>query len=287
MRAWRAAAIATTFATHGLWCSAALAQQLDAIEPDRPDVTNGTHIVEIGLLQIEIGGVYTHAGARQRAFGSPLTARVGLTDWLEARVGTEGFVTETDGTTRQTGVGNTQLGAKLRLWADPGGVPVLSILPAINFPTADAAKGFGSGDRDYVLSVLTGSDVGRRGHVDLNYGLGRIGAGNGEPHFTQHLASVSGSLAATENLNPYVEAFWLSRQDPGSGAMSAVDGGAIYELGARYALDGGVQVQVSGGPHEVAFFGGMSMIVGDILGNHGVHARQRQLQRRRVRRGLR
>ena len=26
------------------------------LEPDRPDVTNGTHIVDIGLLQIEFGG---------------------------------------------------------------------------------------------------------------------------------------------------------------------------------------------------------------------------------------
>ena len=286
-RALRATAIVLMVTTHGLWSTAARAQPPDAIEPDRPDVTNGTHIVDIGLLQIEIGGVYTHAGARQRAFGSPLTARVGVTDWLEARVGTDGLVTQTDGVTREFGVGNTQFGAKPRLWADPGGVPVLSILPAINLPTADAAKGFGSGDRDYTVSVLTGSDIGRHWHVDVNYGLGRIGAGNGEPHFTQHLASVSASIAASDNLNPYDEAFWFSRLDPDSGAMSAVDAGAIYELGARYAVDGGVQVQVTGGSHDVALFGGVSMIVGDILGNHGVHARQRQVQRRRAARASR
>jgi len=260
--------------------AAALAQQIEPIEPDRPDVTNGTHIVDIGLLQIEMGGLYTHPGTRQHAFGSPFTARVGLTEWLEARIGTDGLLTETDGITRRTGVGNTQIGAKLRLWADPGGVPVLSILPAINLPTADAAKGFGSGDRDYLLSVLTGTDIGRHWHVDVNYGIGRIGAGNPAPHFTQHLASASASVAATDNLNPYAEAFWFSRQDPDSGAMSAVDAGAIYELGARYAVDGGVQVTVSGGSHEVAVFGGVSMVVGDILGNHGVHARQVQHQRR-------
>ena len=28
----------------------------DNLEPDRPDVTNGTHIVDVGLLQIEVGG---------------------------------------------------------------------------------------------------------------------------------------------------------------------------------------------------------------------------------------
>src|SRR6266498_4072464 len=68
----------------------------EAIEPDRPDVTNGTHIVDIGLLQVEIGGLYTHAGSRQHAFGSPVTARAGLTEWLEARIGTDGVLTQSD-----------------------------------------------------------------------------------------------------------------------------------------------------------------------------------------------
>src|SRR5262249_40911243 len=35
---------------------------VDPIEPDRPDVTNGTHIVDVGLLQIEIGGQYARTG---------------------------------------------------------------------------------------------------------------------------------------------------------------------------------------------------------------------------------
>ena len=70
-------------------CLAPAAAAQDQIEPDRPDVTNGTHIVDIGLLQIEFGGVYARSAAGQRSFGSPLTARVGLTDWLEVRAGTD------------------------------------------------------------------------------------------------------------------------------------------------------------------------------------------------------
>src|SRR6058998_3732567 len=98
---------------------AAVAGAQEAVEPDRPDVTNGTHIVDIGLLQIEIGGLYTHAAARTHAFGSPLTARIGVTDWLEARFGTDGVLAQSDGVTRASGIGNTQLGAKLRLWSEP------------------------------------------------------------------------------------------------------------------------------------------------------------------------
>jgi hypothetical protein len=260
-----------------LGCSYAAAQE---IEPDRPDVTNGTHIVEIGLLQIEVGGLYTHAGTGQHAVGSPFTARVGLTDWIEARAGTDGLLTQTDGVTRATGIGNVQLGAKLRLWADPGGVPVLSILPTVNLPSASAEKGLGSGSPDYTLALLTGTDIGRHGHVDVNYGIGEIGSGGGQAHFVQHLLSVSASAAVSDNWNPYVEAFWFSRQDAGGSPVTSMDAGAIYQLGTRYALDGGVQLGVSANAPRMSAFGGVSVIVGDVLGSHGAEARARQIQRR-------
>ena len=264
--------------------AAAGARAQEQVEPDRPDVTNGTHLVDIGLLQIELGGLYNHPGEREHAFGSPLTVRVGIAEWLEARASSDGFVTQTDGVARRSGIGNTQVSAKVRLWADPGGVPVLSLLPSISFPTSSAASGFGSGDRDYTLTALTGTDMGRHWHLDGNYGIGRMGAGHGEPHFTQHLVSASASVAATGNLNPYTEIFWLSRQDPDGGAVAAIDGGAIYELGERYAVDGGVQVNLTSGSRDFSAFGGLSVIVGNVLGKHGVHARQRQVRRRQARR---
>jgi hypothetical protein len=253
------------------------------IEPDRPDVTNGTHIVDIGLLQIEIGGLYTHLGPDQHAWGTPFTARVGMFDWLEARIGTDGLLTQTDGFSSATGMGNVQVGAKLRLWASPGGIPVLAILPTVNLPAASTEKGLGSGTADYTLAFLTGTDIGRHAHVDVNYGVGSIGAGDTDPHFVQHLVSVSASDAISDNWNPYIEAFWFSRQEADGAAVTGVDAGAIYELGGRYAVDGGVQIGVSRNAPAFAAFGGISIIVGDILGNHGVHARQRQKQRRAAR----
>jgi outer membrane putative beta-barrel porin/alpha-amylase len=201
-------------------------------------------------------------------------------EWLEARVGTDGFLAQTDGATSVTGIGNIQVGAKLRLWADPGGIPVLSILPSVNIPAASAAKGLGSGVADYTAALLTGTDIGRHAHVDVNYGVGAIGAGAAEPRFVQHLVSVSASDAISDNWNPYLEAFWFSRQEAGGAAVTAVDAGAIYELGGRYAVDGGVQIGVSRNAPAFAAFGGVSIIVGDILGGHGVHARQRQMQKR-------
>src|SRR5215831_20057983 len=65
------------------------------IEPDRPDVTNGTSIVEEGLLQLEAGGQHARMGTAH-SVGTPLTARVGLFEWLEGRISTDGYLHQTD-----------------------------------------------------------------------------------------------------------------------------------------------------------------------------------------------
>jgi Putative MetA-pathway of phenol degradation len=252
----------------------------DNLEPDRPDVTNGTHIVDVGLLQMEIGGVLTRNGGSQHSVGTPSTIRLGLTEWLEARVSSDGFLAVTDPTGTQSGLGNVQVGAKLRLWADPGGVPVLSILPTINLPAASESKGLGSGQADFTVAALTGVDVLTRGHVDVNYGIGRIGAGTGLPRFTQHLVSWSASVEVPGPVTPYLESFWISRQDPDGGAVGALDTGAIYVINPRLALDGGVQFGLTSAAPPLSAFGGLSVVLGNVLGDHGVHARQRETARR-------
>jgi hypothetical protein len=252
----------------------------DNIEPDRPDVTNGTHIVDVGLLQMEVGALWNRSHGGQRSLGTPLTLRVGLTEWLEARVSGDGFLSVTDANGNQRGMGNVQLGAKLRLWSDPGGVPVLSILPTINLPAASESKGLGSGQADFTISMLTGTDFLTRGHVDINYGVGRIGAGTGLPRFTQHLVSWSASAEVPGPVTPYLEGFWFSRQDPDGGRIAALDTGAIYVINQRLALDGGIQIGLTDAAPSLSAFGGMSVVLGNVLGDHGVHARQRETARR-------
>lgn len=252
----------------------------DNLEPDRPDVTNGTHIVDVGLLQIEAGGVWNRVGSGRHSIGTPTTVRVGLSEWLEARVSSDGFLSIMDPAGTQRGIGNVQVGAKLRLWADPGGVPVLSVLPTINLPAASESKGLGTGQADFTIAMLTGTDFLTRGHVDVNYGVGRIGAGTGLPRFTQHLVSWSASAEVPGPVTPYLEGFWFSRQDPDGGHVAAVDSGAIYVINPRLAFDGGLQVGLTDAAPSLSAFGGISLVLGNVLGDHGVHARQRETARR-------
>jgi hypothetical protein len=248
------------------------------IEPDRPDVTNGTHIVDVGLLQVEVGAQRVRMGT-QRSVGTPLTLRIGLFEWLESRISTDGFLHETNQGSSVSGSGNVQVGAKVRLFAEPGGIPVLSILPTINLPVASASKGLGTGEADFTLVMLSGTDLGRTSHIDFNYGIGAIGAGQGRSRFAQHLVSVSFSHSLTEQLNPYLEGFWYSRQDPDGGRVFSLDAGFIQAFTARLAVDGGLAVGLTHAAPDVSVFGGLSVIVGDVLGDHGVIARQRNAAR--------
>jgi outer membrane putative beta-barrel porin/alpha-amylase len=252
------------------------------IDPDRPDVTNGTHIVDAGLLQVEFGGVFSKSNATTENLGTPVTFRFGATDWLELRFGGDGFLQSTDLTGHQTGMGNTQLGAKLRLWSDPGGLPVVSVLPTINMPTASASKGLGSGESDFTLAFLTGADFLQHAHADVNYGIGLIGTGPNLPRFTQHLVSISASAEIPGPFTPYVESFWISRQEVDGRAVVAIDSGGIYQISPRYAIDGGVQAGLTADAPSFSAFAGFSAIIGNITGEHGVHARQRQSARRRA-----
>jgi hypothetical protein len=263
--------------------SSGICRAQEAIEPDRPDVTNGAHIVGPGLLQIEFGGMFTHPQAGQSAFGSPFTARIGLFAWLEGRVGTDGLLVQSNENGRATGMGNVQVGAKVRVWSSPDGLALLSVLPAITLPTASADKGLGSGIADYTIAVLTGTDLGSHAHVDANYGIGAIGSADSQPRFAQHLVSVSVNDALSEHWNPYVEVFWFSQQEPGGRSLTSIDSGALYQIGSRYALDAGVQFGLSERAPALAVFGGLSMIVGDVLGERGVRARDRLAQARRAR----
>jgi Putative MetA-pathway of phenol degradation len=247
----------------------------EAIQPDRPDVTNGTRIVPSGIAQLEFGGLFIRPVPTASSASSPFTLRVGLSDWLEVRIGADGLLIQDNGDIAVTGFGNVQLGAKVRLWAEPGGTPVLSILPTVNLPTANASRGLGSGDPDYTIAFLTGTDIYRRGHVDINYGVGAIGAGQGRSHFVQHLISASLSEAVTDRWNPYVELFWFSRSDIDGASETSLDTGVIYEFGSHFAIDGGVQFGVAGSSAGFGVFGGVSMIVG---GEHALNGRQRKVK---------
>jgi hypothetical protein len=236
------------------------------IEPDRPDLTNGAHLVDRGMLQLEAGVLHARSGSINRSTGTPIGLRIGILARLEARISSDGFLYQTSRGVSVHGAGNVQIGAKLRVIDGGDGEPILSLLPSINLPVASAANGLGSGDADVTLDLLTGADLGRASHVDVNYGIGEIGGG-GQARFTQHLISVSVSHNVTDKLSPYVEAYWFSKLQPDGDQILALDWGFIHALSPRLVVDGGVGVGLTSNTPDFSVFAGMSMAIDHVFGH--------------------
>jgi hypothetical protein len=236
-----------------------LAQE-QRIEPDHPDLTNSAHLVPVGVLQCEVDGLFHRASSTAHDSATPFTVRYGITPWFEARVDGAGFLSTTDGADVERGLGNIQLGAKVRLIADKHGAGLLALEPELTIPTASADKRLGSGQVDAVVTMLTGVDFLERAHTDFNYGIGSLGGGAGEPRFAQQAASASTSVSVG-NLSPYVEVYWVSRAAATVGRSYGIDGGVIYLVKPRVAIDGGLQTDLSGGDRGFSVFGGVSFYV--------------------------
>ena len=234
---------------------AALAAQDTAIDADRPHVGTGTHVVAPDDVQVELG-VQWQGSLEAQTFGSPALVRIGVADRFEIRVSCDGLLMRHDTTTDAYGLGNVQLGAKVRLWGDRA-EPVVSVMPTINFGVASREKRFGNGATDATLTWLAGREIAGRVHLEGNYGIGLIGDDR-ESHFTQHLITGAIVLQTTKTLQTYVEAAWWSRQERGGSAVSFIDYGIIVAIRPRLLLDGGAFSGVTASTPDWGVFSGVS-----------------------------
>ena len=242
--------------------SAQVATEIDA---DRPHVGTGAHLVAPGEVQFEIGGLYQSTGERSEG-QSPVLVRAGVTQWIELRAGSDGVLTAVDSQRAVHGIGDVQIGAKVRLLGDAA-EPVLSIMPQVNIGVASVEKGLGSGSTDVTVTILTGRELTSRTHVEANYGVGNAGTTAGD-RFVQHLATGAVTHATTPRLTTYVELAWWSRQDSGPSSVSFVDYGGIYALNPRVLVDVGAFNGVTSATPDYGVFGGVSFVVGH--GSSGV-----------------
>ena len=117
--------------------------ELGDIVTDRPDFTEASSTVGLGVAQLEAGYTFTLDGDDQgHSWGEPLL-RVGLfANWFEFRIGVAP-VSQSSlvGTQRltQSGAEDLYLGAKIGLTPQDGILPELAIIPQMTVPTGGAA----------------------------------------------------------------------------------------------------------------------------------------------------
>lgn len=238
-------------------------QEQTQIDADRPHVGTGTHVVEPGEVQFEIGIQLQFQRARRvRTVSSPTLVRIGATDRVEVRVASDGWLERGDPAATVHGMGNAQLGAKIRLWGDRK-EPIVSVMPTLNLGLASREKALGTGETDATLTLLAGHAITDRLHAEVNYGVGSIG--DPVSRFPQQMATGAIVHQTTPKLASYVECAWWSRQEPDGGRVSFLDYGVIFAVTPRLLIDGGAHTGLTAATPDYGAFAGLSFIVGKPL----------------------
>jgi outer membrane putative beta-barrel porin/alpha-amylase len=234
------------------------ADRPSTIDADRPHVGTGTHVVDPGEVQFEVG-VQWQGWTDIRTFGSPALVRVGVSDRLELRMSSDGFLERSQPVIDVYGIGNAQLGAKIRLLGGRD-EPYFSVMPTVGFGLASREKGLGAGATDATVVWLAGHPVGERLHVEGNYGIGAIG--DTDSHFAQHLITGAVILQATRKMQTYVEAAWWSRQERSGSSVGFFDYGVIAAVRPRLLIDVGAFSGFTLAAPDWGFFSGVSFAIG-------------------------
>ncbi|HWA82477.1 MAG TPA: transporter [Fimbriimonadaceae bacterium] len=214
------------------------------INPDRPDLTNGTGITPVGKIVLEIGYRQTGSGGMTlHEWGDGPTWRYGVGDRFELRFVSPAYAV---GSIAGKGWEDSGLGFKylLRDGGDGGGFkkPGYAIQGGTTLPTGSDA--FRSKQLLPFLIGIVDFDLGANGDLGANLGASRQLDGNGKS-FTLYSASLSYGRSLTAALTGYFEGYALVPTGIGNGSASHyVDSGLEYLLTNDCMLDASVGAQV-------------------------------------------
>ncbi len=185
-------------------------------------------------------------GVFQLAVGT--TAKYGLTPRLEVRWGLPGRIVQAGGRTRYLGGTTDQwLGALYQFHEQGRWLPDLAFDYGFKIPSANPAKGFGSGYADHLLTLIGSRDWGAN-HLDFNVVGTIVGGRRGRDEAVQLGTAFTRSF--TPRLLGTLEAF--GGPQPGtSDRYGAVFAGGSFGIHPWLAVNGGyLRSYTAGSPRE-------------------------------------
>lgn len=113
------------------------------IVTDRPDFTEASSTVGLGVAQLEVGYTYTldndqSNSVQSHSYPEPLLRFGMLAEWLEFRVGWN-YAGEDDGFLETSGAEDLYLGFKIGLTPQAGFLPEMALIPQTTVPTGHHA----------------------------------------------------------------------------------------------------------------------------------------------------
>jgi hypothetical protein len=249
--------------TAALAVSPALAQQpqpadlcalaLVTANPTRPAWDYAASTTQCGVAEMDSGWELQPMGAGVSQQMLVSSVRYGVTPKLDLRWGITGHMTQSGGGTGSLeGVGDQWLSARYRFYEQGRRMPAMALLYGAKIPTANPAKGFGTGFVDHQLIFVASRDLGRY-HLDFN----TVGTVAGEVQ--GHEGAAQFGLALTRPLSSRLSLILESYGGPQPGTsdrFGAAFGGATYALRPGVVFDCAyTRTYTAGSPREQFLFG--------------------------------
>lgn len=214
---------------------------------DRPDFTEASTTVGMGVAQVEYGYTYLfdrEAGERTIAHSYPeMLWRIGmLADWFEFRIAwnyAEERIATGGVETRARGAEDLYLGIKLGLTPQEGILPEMALVPQMTVPTG--ARAFTSGETMPGINWLYSWEVNDwltiGGSSQINRAVDDAGA-----FYSEFAQSMTAAYTLTDRLGAYTEWFALFP----SGAAAA-EQQHFFNGGFTYLLNNDQQIDIRAG----------------------------------------
>jgi hypothetical protein len=225
-----------------------LAQDIEPIEPDRPDQTESPIIIPVKYFQMENGFAYLYNDKQNKAYTYPSTLmKYGIAKFIDLRVIT-GLVTTRSGNENATGIVPLTIGFKLNFLKEKGVIPQTAFLAHLSFPTLASAKYKAT---YYAPSFKFAMQHTLSKKVSLGYNLGALW--NGALTTPIFLYTLTAGVSLTEKLGSFIEVYGFAPKH--EAAQHNIDAGLSFLVNNNISLDisGGYRLTPNAPEYFVAF----------------------------------
>ncbi len=227
------------------WCRGGSILGLDEpLMSDRPDFTEASSVVGLGVLQIESGYAYgfkseSAGSVKSHSIGEPLLRYGFLRNWLELRVGWN-YAAERIGSNTNDGAEDLYLGSKLGLTAQEGIFPEMALVPQMKVPTG--ARAFTANETLPGCNWLYGWDINELLSTAGSTQFNRTIDGISGDTYTEWAQSWTVGYGLTDRLGGFTEWFGIIPHSADTDRTQH-----YFNGGFTYSLSNDVQLDIRGG----------------------------------------
>ena len=201
---------------------------------DRPDYTESVEVVGKAVIQAEHGITLDREGDAHSLSTPEILLRIGVSQRIELRLGTDGFLMEHGSEGIFKGRADTEIGAKIAILEQKGRFrPAFSIIPILSLPSRD--EHFSSSGYDPTIKLVWSRDLPAGFSLGGNVNFTSLTENDGR--FLQTAASWSLGHDLPAGFGAYWEVFGFSPWERGGKASWIANSGITHGLGKNAQVD--------------------------------------------------